>query len=608
MPFPYRDYRPGQRELAEAVARAVSEGRLLVVNAPTGFGKTAAVIQGLLDAGAERVLWGVRTVNEVDPVIRELKAFGVKFTFLFSARRTCPLIRTSEDSSAEEFWLACRIARLRGECPYYSRLEDVEPDEVWDYVRSHVSFHGLVLARDLAKYLGVCPFFALRSLLGEATVAVVTYPYIFREDIRESVLDPFQLSDFVLVVDEAHSLLSAHQLEERDVRLRDLAEAAAEAKAYGYAEIARELEEALSRARPRGRVAAPRRLDKGEVLGGLLDAVDIVRDAAEEVAGRKLVEAVASGSRFRSPLVRVAKWLEHAARRHVSVFLDPGSGEPVLKAMPVDPADVARPVLEAVKAAVLMSGTMPPSDFVEDVLGVKKDRDLFDARLVVGGQRRRYAAVVARDVTSRYSLRSPGMYRRMAEYVALVARMVPGVKLAVYPSYEVLREVASRIPVDVDQVVEDERTSLAEVRDEIARREGNLLVHAVAGGKLVEGVEFTDYEGRSLLKAVVVVGVPYPQPDAYTQSLIEALAARLGRSKAKYYVYDVQAYVKVGQALGRAIRGPGDRAVYVLLDYRYLYSRLRKLLRLKYDAVVSSPDELAARLPRLSEALGLLQP
>jgi len=42
--FPFRDYRPGQRELAVAAYRALSRGERLFLEAPTGIGKTVSVL------------------------------------------------------------------------------------------------------------------------------------------------------------------------------------------------------------------------------------------------------------------------------------------------------------------------------------------------------------------------------------------------------------------------------------------------------------------------------------------------------------------------------------------------------------------------------------
>jgi hypothetical protein len=50
--FPYRAFRTGQRELAEAVYRAGVGGRCLMAQAPTGIGKTLATIFPLLKARA----------------------------------------------------------------------------------------------------------------------------------------------------------------------------------------------------------------------------------------------------------------------------------------------------------------------------------------------------------------------------------------------------------------------------------------------------------------------------------------------------------------------------------------------------------------------------
>jgi len=51
--FPFQQYRPGQREIAVAVYRAVTRERKLYVEAPTGIGKTMAVLFPALKAMAE---------------------------------------------------------------------------------------------------------------------------------------------------------------------------------------------------------------------------------------------------------------------------------------------------------------------------------------------------------------------------------------------------------------------------------------------------------------------------------------------------------------------------------------------------------------------------
>ena len=607
--FPYPEFRKGQQELAEEVERTAREGELLVVNAPTGFGKTAAVLYGLMKAGAERVLYVVRTVNEVDPVIRELKLLGARYTFLFSARRTCPLLRGDRgqgELTAEEFWENCRLARLRGLCQYYRNLQDTPLEAVWEYIKSHYSMHAVRIARDLARALQVCPFLALTGLVEESMFTVAVYPYLFRRDIFESVMEPLDYEDLVVVVDEAHSLLNAHTILEQRLTLKAVRESIEDLKKHApeAKEVARVLSDLaayMQSLKPRDITEIPK-----DAVSWALDSWDIVADAAEEVRRRKFEQALASGAGFasvRTPLYRVAKWLEAARSDEYHIFAEPGE-EPRLLATPVDPAVTAREPLEKARAVILMSGTMPPSGFVEEVLGVKRARTTIDTEIRHGPMvpPSNIYTVVAADITTRYRERSTAMYRRIAEYIDIIARALPGPKLVVYPSYDIMRRVVERLPADLTLVLEGQATSLEEARLRI-EDEWDVMVSAVAGGKLVEGVEFTNYEGENLLHIVVVVGVPYPQPDDYTRRHMEALAERIGRSKARYYVYKVNASIKVRQALGRAIRGPSDRAVYVLLDKRYLSRDLRELVRIPYRRVVWSPDELAGLAGKLREHL-----
>jgi Rad3-related DNA helicases len=122
--FPYPQARKGQIELARSIAEVVRSGGSIVVKAPTGYGKTVAVIYGLLLGGAERVIYLVRTVNEIDPVLKEARLFEEDPVILISARRTCPLMVRpgAPPLPHEDFWRNCAILRVKGLCEYYNRL------------------------------------------------------------------------------------------------------------------------------------------------------------------------------------------------------------------------------------------------------------------------------------------------------------------------------------------------------------------------------------------------------------------------------------------------------------------------------------------------------
>ncbi len=613
--FPYPSFRPGQKQVAELVRKTVEEGGVLYLKAPTGFGKTAAVIYGLLLARAERVLYVVRTRNELEPVVRELSRFGARFSILYSARRMCPLLKGEKPPPPDEFWENCRLLRLKGACKYYENLvelKDVKGPVLRAIERGSPSPYRIV--EEIAA-LGLCPFFALKSVIDDVNFVVATYPYLFKPDIFESVFEPHDYSDFVVVVDEAHSLMDAGSMMEERLRLRDVEAFRVELERYardstwGFT-VAERLSSLIRRLRPppEGRL---RRINKALVLEAVEDP-GALADLAAEIRVEKFREALSAGSSAASVRVaaaRVAAFASIASLEGVEVFVARGKGgEPELRAIPVDQCIVTREPLNKARAAILMSGTLPPERFMRDVLCIERRASTFDAELVYGASLSgRYYAIVTVELTSRYDERSEEMYTLYARYIDAVASETPGITLAVYPSYELLEKISSRLSGVTPHVEEGRESSIDEVRGEALRlleEKGRVIVNAVAGGKLVEGVEFTR-DGGSLVHAVFLAGVPYPQPDDYTRSVVERLEEKVGREQAEYYVFTVQAYVKARQALGRAIRGPEDRALYILGDRRYLSRKLRELMRLHYHRVVYDLESFTNAVKEGLARLGL---
>ncbi|MCS7099173.1 MAG: hypothetical protein NZ925_02355, partial [Sulfolobales archaeon] len=114
MHIPYQSFRRGQREAIEFVRSEL--GNFVALKAPTGYGKTLVALAGHLGSG--RVLYVVRTRNEMAPVVKEARNLGMSFTVVFSGRRMCPLVKGA-DVPSEDFWLNCRVLRLKNMCPYF---------------------------------------------------------------------------------------------------------------------------------------------------------------------------------------------------------------------------------------------------------------------------------------------------------------------------------------------------------------------------------------------------------------------------------------------------------------------------------------------------------
>ncbi|MCD6340848.1 MAG: hypothetical protein J7L51_02730, partial [Desulfurococcales archaeon] len=268
-------------------------------------------------------------------------------------------------------------------------------------------------------------------------------------------------------------------------------------------------------------------------------------------------------------------------------------GESKLKVMQIN-YDVITERLSEAKGVLLMSGTLPPKEIMDSVCG--QETVYVDVEEEFGSvfpRENAFYAVVT-YVSSSYKLRVKEMFLKYADLLTTIYHALDkGVILAVYPSYPFMDEVTVNIADIPGQVVEGKGTTYADVVDTVLSSGGKVVIHAVASGKLTEGIELLDEAGRSLIRVVVLMGVPYPQPDDYLIDLRRSLSERLGDKAAADLTTSVPAAIRVLQAVGRAIRSERDRAFIVLADRRFLSLKLRAFLGIHYDAVVSSKNRLS---------------
>ena len=595
--FPYGSYRRGQRRVVEEAARVVEEEGIYVLQAPTGFGKTAAVLEAVARAlGDEKVVYVVRTRNEIAPVARELSRGGARYTILFNAKLMCPLARDLAIDQ-EDFWLNCSILRSRGLCPYFEDLAKVSSSDILKLVLRAGERYEEV-PKLIAEELGACPFFALASLVREVPFVVATYPYFFREEVYGSVMGDVERGSVVLIVDEAHTLANPTSVISEKLSASQIRASIDELRRYlpSAATLIEFLERVVKTIEGFAKDRSVRHVSKGFVVQEP-SMVDALVDAVNDIKLSMVLEGdVEEAMSRRLKLSRVARVLKLAMEKGFETFVQKSGREVYLHILPVSLDPVKKP-LEEVRAAILMSGTMPPPEFFEHVLRLSKRvfyRNIEDVEGPVFPRENSYTVVLL-EPSSSYRLRSDRMYRVYARYIDAVFRHLSrGVLLVVYPSYEFMSSVR-RFVETAPSYFEDEHTTLEEVA-EAARGSGRVAIHAVAGGKVAEGIELLDDEGRSLIKVVFLAGLPYPQPDDYTKLVEERLSEQVGARWAREFVFDMTASIRARQALGRALRSSADRALYILGDKRFLRPRVVRYMRVRIDRGIASLKELAQLL------------
>jgi len=228
---------------------------------------------------------------------------------------------------------------------------------------------------------------------------------------------------------------------------------------------------------------------------------------------------------------------------------------------------------------LLMSGTLPSKRYIEHVYGFKVDK------IVVKNPR--LGAIKVRidaSLTSLFNMRSREMYERYGRRISEIANNAePSVVLVVYPSYEFMKKVLHYLNINNAVVFNEgntkELSTIIESGKEAVRNGRRVVVNAVAGGRFTEGIEVKDGD-NSLIKNIIIAGVPYPKKDAVFQDMAEAsglgeraLMNEIGR-------------IRTLQAIGRGVRGLKDTVTVWLLDERFAGPRG---LAVKWGLLASSP-------------------
>ena len=603
--FPYEKLRPNQEEFIRLVDDAVRKGENVVIEAPTGFGKTVSVLAGVLPYAKSlgyKVLYLARTHKQMDRVIEELKAISrkepVRGVGLRSRKDLClhQYIQTFSPD-AYNAMIVCRNLKKLNKCPYYENVKKKkeEFEEVADYFLNNPS-EPLELIHH-AEMLEFCPYELTRKVAFKADVIVASYLYMISPAIRENFLRYFDLdySDLIVIFDEAHNLpdQAISALSDK-LSIHSVSRAIKEAEDYNEHEIANFLsifmkgleniyEEKLRDRAVEEAPIAPESIFTHVVRILNLNGKHLVKFLNEmiEVGDSIREDKIEKNKPPRSYVGRVGEflleWLSTAGREDYLFIISRERGFS-LELVALDPSK-ALEFVRNLQSAIFMSGTLTPLEAFRDVMGLEAGLKKFP-RMV---KRENAMVLVARDVSTRGEERSLETYRKINEYIVEAAKLIPKNVGVFTASYEVLQgllsanlgvmmeeEVGKKLYVEKRGASSKENDLLVKAFKEEAGGRGAVLL-GVMGGRNSEG---QDYSGDEM-NGVILVGIPYARPTPRVQAQIRYFERKFP-GKGRYYGYYLPAHRKLAQAAGRVHRGSEERGVVVGLDYRLLWKSVRK--------------------------------
>ena len=565
LPFPFDEYREGQRKFAANVYVAIRDRKRLFAQAPTGIGKTMAALYPALRALSEGKC--ARVVFLTARTTGRRSAMDAMARLQTRGAQACAVEIAAKDKVCPQETRDCRPEV----CPYARGFYDRLPDAM----RS-AALQPLLTREEIARIAeehGVCPFEFSLSLAAQSDVVVCDYNYVFDPVVA---LDSLMHTPggAALLVDEAHQLTPRVQEEYSSSvssdALRDIRREAGNALGRKHA-LYRALTAAIRMLKALTQEDAFTADSMTQPPQALCDAMKTVQEAAgdalAQAAGKPALDAFTLASGY---LLANSCFDEHYAiacegdEKHASLSL-----------LCLNAAKVIQEKTKRARGTVFFSATLAPFDAAKRLLG-SEDGDACLALASPFDPAQLDARILPIDI--RYAVRektAPDVAAAILSHI----RAHTGNALVFFPSYAYMARI-HELMLGMDDLPE---ITLEREKRGMTEEEKNALLGAFAssshsvllgvlGGAFSEGVDLPGDQ----LKNVVIVSTGMPQPDA-----------RIARTQAYYDAREEDGFfmtmtlpgmIRVIQAAGRLIRTAEDTGSLLLIDSRFKWPKVRALL------------------------------
>jgi len=583
--FAYESFRPGQKELAQRIYEACLDGETLIAEAMSGFGKTAAALAGVLSAAEEtgcKVVYACRTKRQIGRVVEEIARLQTKHPFKAASTLSkfdyC-LLRRRRAVPQESFGWYCTFNVSNNLCSYFLNVAFVEDfDRLVGKALLKIPRHSDLIRESESAH--VCPYEVARVAMVQAKVAVVPYHFAFDPKAAPVLFDRNSLEkrDTILVADEAHNLREFFRsLNSATITMDQVRGAIREAEAMLMNDAAASLTALL---RTLEQVMAENRgwmLDRPSVLQRFRDNHGTVwlQNLAFELSASS---GAAWGSviyerKLPSLILRVGEFLVRLSSSSRSVLV---KWENTLGLVDPHPVGGFEEYLAEFRSSILLSATVSPSAVFSRSLGL--DPAEVNTYETPAEPLVTVRTAIDTGTSTRYKLRTPEMFAKIAERVAAVVRSTDAGVGIFAPSYSVLEPilemVSERVPGRhlVSEAPGMSNEQAEEVFDSF-RGADNSVLFAVQGGRFSEG---EDFDGGAM-GSIVVVGLALPPPSPMMYAEYSCLK-RAGERDSYLMLSRLPALRRAFQAAGRHVRSPGKRGLVFFLDERFGSTAARELM------------------------------
>ena len=572
--FPFA-YREGQKNLVTSVYKTILRKKKLFIQAPTGVGKTMATVfptvRAMGEGLGEKIFYLTaktitRTVAEQAFLTLKEQNLKLKVITLTAKEKICFLEETECNPDA---------------CPYakghYDRVNDAVFEMLQntdDMSRENIEAH--------AKRHRVCPFEMALDLSLWVDAVICDYNYVFDPNAHlKRFFSEGGSGEYLFLIDEAHNLVErGREMYSATLYKEDFLSAKKLVKTVDP-KLAKRLEECNKHF-----LALKRECETYQVLESVSHIALKLMNTMTEME-RFLEEEKDNGKReeILNLYFAIRSFLnihDKLDKNYVIYSELETDGRFKVKLFCVNPSVNLQEFLSQGNSTVFFSATLLPVKYYKKLLSTEEDDYAIYAESPFKQENR--LLVLGNDVSTKYTLRSPAMYAKFADYIYETVRLRRGNYLAFFPSYRFMEEVYTLFwnkLQDDDAELEIDCIVQAQYMNEEAReiflenfeeeRDNSLVGFCVMGGIFSEGIDLSEDK----LIGAMIIGTGLPQVCNEREILKNYFDANAMPGFDYSYLYP--GMNKVLQAAGRVIRTEEDRGVILLLDERFSQRQYREV-------------------------------
>jgi len=575
--FPFEIPRPGQIELMRTIEQGMSEKKRMLIQAPTGLGKTAGVLYPVLKEALNR---GHKVVYVTPKNSQHSVAEDAVARIQESGATIKSLSITAKGKICFKNEPLCNPGYCEYARDYYTKVRE---QGILDLLAKKRRLKARTF-RELGEKFEVCPFELQLDGAREADVVICDYNYVFAPRsafgrMTEPGID--QEGRPNLVIDEAHNLPSRamdyYSSSLSGVVLAKMGEAIGRVPVR----FRREAEDLLAGCLQVIAACSPEKNSKPSKIvpeaapfleheGKLRAFLSRYLDADLEIQPRDVIMRLCN---YWSEFTENLGYAADPGRQEFFTTFYPGPSGGMIKITCCDASELVKECYDGYEQTVGFSATLKPFDYYAKLSGLDPD-DVRTAEFPSPFPRELRKLLIIPQVSTKYADRERN-YPGIAGALQRIAALRKGNYFAFFPSFEFLERVHALFqPMAGFRVLKQEREMKAAAVEAVLEqlREGTVpsILFGVQGGMFSEGL---DYPGDMAIGAFVI-GPPLPNFDIEREGMREYYEKRYNAGFE--YAYTIPAMAKAIQAAGRVIRSETDRGLIVLMDGRFVlpgYSR-----------------------------------